>query len=103
MEVIIAQECNITKEQAKFIVNWLKDNPSGSFGIRYTRPNLVSFYGEPNTDRREFRVYLRHEKTQDIKCWSVRYVGYQFGKGFETFDSLEDFFTECRLIGYWKK
>jgi hypothetical protein len=88
-------------EQAHQLMEWLSTEPKGSRkrSLWVTSPDHpdVSFYGQAPEKANSFRVYIRegYPDVTEIRAWSVRYVGYQMGLGFESLDKLKAWLATC--------
>jgi hypothetical protein len=96
-------------EKAEELMAWLKaEDQQGNRQRRHRvlwvqQPNhpSVSFYGQAEEVANEFRVYIKegYPDINDVRVWSVRYVGYQMGIGFKTLDDLKAWLATCSLVG----
>jgi hypothetical protein len=92
-------------ENASSLMEWLLAESGKSrrrcLWVERPEETKVSFYGQEAEVADEFRVYIMDGYTDitNVRSWSVRYVGYQAGKSFESLEDLKVWLSACILKG----
>ena len=89
------------------LVDFFHAHQQAGLTLRFVKPLMRSFYGQPAEDCSFVRIYIRnadpghpfsHEHISNLKNWSFRYFGYQMGLAVESKQELLDILQHRALL-----